>query len=60
MSRETWIEETNKELIKLYGITLADCADDRRIDACLSMAPDEFADWVGEKYDLQRLERQSW
>ena len=61
MSRETWIQEVNRELFAVYGITLDDAGvDDDFIDRCLDMTPDEFVDWYGEKYDLTPRGQYPW
>ena len=53
MTRDEWIEATNHELNRVYGITLDDCADDNRIDQhYLDTTPGEFVDWIGDKYGL--------
>ena len=50
---EVWKAEANAQMTRKYCIDLADAGlDDEQLSSFQDMAPTEFVDWFGEKYDL--------
>lgn len=61
MHEESWIEGTEELLAKRYGVTLSDCTPDGiPSEADLRMAPEDFVEWVGEKFGLTPLDQKPW
>jgi hypothetical protein len=54
---EDWKAEFEKILMDKYGITINDCTDEEQLKTEFKdgSSPQEFVDWIGEKYDLQTI-----
>jgi hypothetical protein len=59
MNLELFKEQFVKLLKHKYGISPDDCTDDERIkDACdIGQTPQEYVDEIGEKLDLNEINR---
>jgi hypothetical protein len=56
-----WRKKANRLLTKQYGIELHDCTDDGRpTDDWYEEDPQNFVNWVADKYDLDVLTRAPW
>lgn len=51
-----WLRKAGRLLEQRYGITLDDCTSDGLPpESFFDAPPEEFVDWVGEKYDLDTI-----
>ena len=53
-----WHEKVEELLMRDYRITVGDCTDDEQlaIEFKQNSTPQEFVDFIGEKYDLFKFE----